>query len=268
MFSIGEHKLYFYEWEFTNAVNERYTVKSLIKAIRVLECFSVENPELGISEISRMLHLQKSSVYNILTTIECCGYVKQNSQSGKYRLGLKVLHLGYIVSHHMGLRDIFQPYMAEIATKTQEACYFAIPDNYEVLYLEAVYPNGQQTRNLLGERAPLYCTGLGKAMLAFMTPTEQEHILSLPMKAYTQFTICDPKVLRLQLAEIRQQGYSVDDMEHEFGIRCISVPIFGADGEVKAAVSVSGPSMRFNSEKIHAYAHILKETMEPLQHCL
>ena len=105
-------------------------------------------------------------------------------------------------------------------------------------------------------------------MLAFMTPTEQEHILSLPMKAYTQFTICDPKVLRLQLAEIRQQGYSVDDMEHEFGIRCISVPIFGADGEVKAAVSVSGPSMRFNSEKIHAYAHILKETMEPLQHCL
>ncbi len=117
MFSIGEHKLYFYEWEFTNAVNERYTVKSLIKAIRVLECFSVENPELGISEISRMLHLQKSSVYNILTTFECCGYVKQNSQSGKYRLGLKVLHLGYIVSHHMGLRDIFQPYMAEIATK-------------------------------------------------------------------------------------------------------------------------------------------------------
>ena len=88
-------------------------------------------------------------------------------------------------------------------------------------------------------------------MLAFMTPTEQEHILSLPMKAYTQFTICDPKVLRLQLAEIRQQGYSVDDMEHEFGIRCISVPIFGADGEVKAAVSVSGPSMRFNSEDVY-----------------
>ncbi len=249
-------------------MDEKYAVKSLIKAIRVLECFSVQTPELGVSEIAKMLQLQKSSVFNILSTFESCGYVKQNPQSGKYRLGLKVLHLGYIVNHHMGLRDIFLPYMTEIAAKTQEACYFAIPDNYEVLYIEAVYPNGQQTRNLLGERAPLYCTGLGKAMLAHMPPADQEHVLSLPMKAYTQFTICDPEALKEQLLEIREQGYSVDDMEHEFGIRCISVPIFGADGQVKAAVSVSGPSVRFNHAKLHTYAQILKQTMEPLQHCL
>ena len=248
---------------------EDSTVKSLAKALSVLECFSVEQPELGISEIARMLDLQKSTVYNILTTFQKCGYLTKNPQNSKYALSLKVLHLGYIVSCHHGLRDLMLPYLTRIARETREVCYFGILDEGEVLYIESAYPSmQQQTRNILGERAPLYCTGLGKAMLAHLPEKEMEAILAQPMRAFTGYTLTDPAALRHQMEEIRQNGYAVDNMEHEFGIRCVAVPVFGSDGRVKAAVSVSGPSPRFDPETILRHAALIAETLRPVQHQL
>ncbi len=245
------------------------TVKSLAKALSVLECFSVEQPELGISEISRMLGLQKSTVYNILSTFQKCGYLTKNPQTSKYALGLKVLHLAYIVSSHHGLRDLFLPSLSRIARETREVCYFGILDEREVLYIEAAYPSmQQQTRNILGERAPLYCTGLGKAMLAHLPESEIDIVLSAPMRAFTGFTVTDPAALRQQLEEIRANGYAVDNMEHEFGIRCVAVPVFGSNGQVMAAVSVSGPSPRFDPETVIRDARLIIDILQPLQYQL
>lgn len=250
-------------------VEDKYTVKSLVKATHVLECFSVDKPELGISEIARMLHIQKTTVFNILATFESCGYVTQNPKTGKYHLGLKVLHLGYIVNCHMGLRDIFLPYLKRIADITQELCYFGILDQQEVLYIEVAYPsNNQHTRNILGERAPLYCTGLGKAMLAYIPDDERERVLSQELKKYTEHTIREPAKLREHLREIQARGYAVDDMEHEYGIRCVAVPVFGANGRVLAATSISGPSMRFDQDTILKNAQIIRAILAPLQHNL
>ncbi len=245
------------------------TVKSLFKAMAVLDCFSVEEPELGISEIARRLGLQKSTVFNILNTLQQCGYLIKNPENSKYGLGLKVLHLAYIVSSHQGLRDTFLPYINEIAKVTHETCYFGIPDHGEVLYIEAAYPsNQQQTRNILGERAPLYCTGLGKALLAFMPQDEQEAVLSSPMRAFTGCTVTDPAALRVQLQEVRTNGYAVDNMEHEFGIRCVAVPVFSRSGNVLAAVSVSGPSPRFDPETVIRDARSISEILKPIQNKL
>ncbi len=243
-------------------------VKSLARAMQVLECFSVEQPELGPSEIAKTLHMQKSTVYNILSTFQKCGYLCKNPQTAKYYLGLKVLHLGYIVNSHHGLRDHFLPYLNQIAQQTHEVCYFGILNDLEVLYLESAYPSGQQhTRNILGERAPLYCTGIGKAMLAFMPPEQAEQVINGPLKAYTGCTICDPAVLRNHLEEIRENGYAVDNMEHEFGIRCVAVPVFNSDGKVFAAVSVSGPSPRFDPETIIRDARMISSILQPVQRC-
>lgn len=246
-----------------------YGVKSLARALRVLECFSVEEPELGITEIARRLDMQKSTIHNIVRTFEKNGYIVQNPKTNKYYLGFKILHLGYIVNHHMGLRDIFLPYMRQIAESAHEVCYFGMLDNQEVLYIEAVYPpSQQQTRNILGERAPLYCTGLGKAMLAHLPQEQIEQVLRGEMKAYTPFTLCDADVLRNNLEEIRTNGYAVDNMEHEFGVRCVAVPVFGANGQVMAAVSVSGPSPRFDHNTIFQDAQIIGDILRPLQRCL
>ena len=245
-------------------------VKSLARALQVLECFSVEQPELGPSEIARMLGMQKSTVYNILSTFQRCGYLVQNPQTSKYYLGMKVLHLGYIVNSHHGLRDMFLPCLNRIAQETREVCYFGILDGTEVLYIESTYPSNQQhTRNILGERAPLYCTGIGKVMLAFLPEEQAEQVIGDgPLRAYTGCTITDPVVLRHHLAEIRQNGYAVDNMEHEYGIRCVAVPVFNSAGQVTAAVSVSGPSLRFDPETIIRDAQIISGILQPLQRCI
>lgn len=250
-------------------MSEDSPVKSLAKALSVLECFSVEEPELGISEISRRLGLQKSTVYNILNTFQRCGYIVQNPDNSKYALGLKLLHLSYIVSSHHGLRDTFLPCLNSIARETRETCYFGILDDLEVLYIEAAYPTTQQqTRNILGERAPLYCTGLGKAMLAYLPGETIERVLAGPMRQFTGYTLNDPAALRHALEEVRANGYAVDNMEHEFGIRCVAVPVFNTAGQVFAAVSVSGPSPRFDPETVIRDAALIREVLKPLQYQL
>lgn len=234
------------------------TVKSLVRALAVLECFSQKEPQLGVTEIAGKLGMQKSTIYNILSTFQETGYLTKNPANNKYQLGNKLLHLGYIVSSGMSIRQEFVPHMKEIANATGETCYLALLDALEVLYVEAVYPNAQiQARNILGERAPLYCTGLGKAMLANLEEQEVEEVLSRPMHSFTKCTITDPVVLRAELEEIRRNGYAVDNMEHEFGIRCVAVPFFSMEGKVLGAVSVSGPSPRFDPQALIRNASII-----------
>lgn len=248
---------------------EESTVKSLVRALSVLECFSVAQPELGPSEIAKMLGMQKSTVYNILSTFQDCGYLVKNDKTGKYHLGLKVLHFGYIVNSHQGMRDMFLPVLTAIANETQEICYFGILEDDQVLYIDSTYPNGQMhSRYISGEHAPLYCTGLGKAMLAFLPEERIDEILSQDMKKFTGLTITDPDVMRTTLEEIRSNGYATDNMEHEYGIRCVAVPVFNRDGRVFAAVSVSGPSPRFDNATIARDAAIIREALQPLQGCM
>ena len=108
----------------------------------------------------------------------------------------------------------------------------------------------------------MHCTGIGKAMLAYMNMPNQE------LSYHTPQTICDRKVLQEEMERIRERGYAIDNMEHEMGIKCVAVPVFGADGKVMAAVSVSGPSMRFDEPTIETHAAVLQAVLTPLQYCL
>lgn len=244
-------------------MEKEFAVKSLAKAMQVLECFSLQEPELGVTELSRKLGILKTTVFNILSTFEQLGYVAQNPKTGKYYLGTKVLSLSYIVNNHMGLRDRFLPYLEQIAAACGEVCYFGVPEGHEVLYIESVYPPGQaRLRHLLGERAPMHCTGLGKAMLAYMA------LPDIPLPSFTPQTICNLSTLQTELSVIRERGYAVDNMEHEIGIKCVAVPVLGANGRVIAAVSVSGPSMRFDDNAIKTHAKTLTDILSPLQKCL
>lgn len=248
-------------------MSEDAGVKSLARAMRVLECFSVAEPELGVSEIAKKLGMQKSTIYNILSTFQQNGYISQNTKTNKYFLGMKFLHLSYIVNRHLSLREVFLPYMVRISEATKQTCFFAVRYRQEVHYIEAAYPNAHgPTRNILGERAPMYCTGLGKAMMAFMTEEETEKIINGQLEPYTSFTLTSPEKLRWEMEEIRRKGYAVDYMEHEFGLCCVAVPVFDTNGEVMAAVSVSGLSSAFDPESVVRYAQSMREILHPLQH--
>lgn len=230
------------------------TVKSLHKAIAVLECFTTQEPELSITEISSKLGLYKSTVHNIVSTFEQHGYIERNPQTNKCHLGMKVLKLTHVFNVNHSLTNVIRPIIRDLANLVNENVYFAVPDGGEILYLEGAYPSSYLSRTMIGEKAEMYCTGLGKAILAFLPEEEQKKaILLQSLKSYTPTTITDRQMLVEEIARIRKRGYSIDNMEHEIGIKCVSVPVISRSGELLGAMSVSGPSLRFGEEAIPVF---------------
>ena len=241
-----------------------YKVKSLAKALEVLECFTVKSPENGISEIARQCGLPKSSVHNILSTFQQMGYVNQNEETSRYSLSLKMLQFSRVVVAHIGLEEALMPYMRRIAAELKEIVYLGIPRGTEVVYISS-FADGvhAESRSILGEQAPLYCTGIGKAMLAYL-PNPSAH-LPETLAPFTAETITDAGALSMELERVRRQGYAVDNMEHEFGIKCLAVPVFGSKGEVECGVSISGPSLRFGDDRLESMARTMHDILAPIQ---
>lgn len=234
-------------------------VKSLQKALRILNCFTAQQPELGVTEISNMLDLQKSTVYNILATFEQEGFTEQDPVTKKYRLGLRLLHLSNVVRSGLGLRRVALPIMEKAMRQFEETVHLAIEQDGQVVYIESVQPADRSVSRLAtGKSAPMHCTGVGKAILAFAPDAKVEEVVRVHgMPEFTPNTITSFEALQEELAATRRRGYALDNMEHEWGIRCIAVPIREENGRIKASMSVSGPSDRLPLEEIDEMAELM-----------
>jgi DNA-binding IclR family transcriptional regulator len=233
-------------------------VKSLYKAIKLLDYFTNEYPERGISELSELSGLLKSTIHNIVTTFEQAGILEKNPTTNKYRLGMKILQLSNNLYASHDLRRILHPYLVQFCEHSQETVYLAMPSEGEVIYIDAIFPlGGTPGRSVIGLKAPLYCTGVGKAIMSGLSENEINQILAKEMIAYTPYTLIDPQAIRAELEQIRTRGYAIDNMEHEYGIRCIAAPIKNMKGTTVASCSISGPSLRFSDAKIDEYAKML-----------
>lgn len=241
-------------------------MKSLQKALEILNCFTRKS-SWGVTEISELLDLNKSNVHNILSTFKAMNYLDQDPESGKYKLGLSVYSLCYSLGESLSIGSIAAPYLQELADFAKERVYLAIPHEDEIIYVNSAYPKADigLMRAIIGEHAKMHCTGLGKAMLAFLPAEQQQTYLSKPLQPYTEYTITDKDRLLAELEEIRRQGYAVDNMEHEFGIKCVAMPILGRNRQVAAAVSISGPSLRFDEEKIEVLVRELRNKVKELE---
>lgn len=235
-------------------------VKSLKKALDILDCFTLERPELGITELSTLLSLNKSNVHNIVSTFEACGYLEQNPESEKYRLSLKILQLAHIASRNMSFQSIVHKAVNELAETFDEIVYFGIPDGENVMYMDGGFPEKvYNVRWVQGMTAPLVCTSIGKAILAYMPEEFICRVLEKPLEKFTEYTITDPEKIHAQLKHIKECGYSEDRMEHEYGIKCVGVPVFNNYGKLIGALSTTGPSLRFTDENMSAYVAALKK---------
>lgn len=241
-------------------------VKSLYKALQILDCFTVQKPEWGITEISEQLGLYKSNVFNIVDTFVQAGYLERNPENEKYRLGYKVLELSQVLSSNISFRSTILPFMQELANTINETVYLGIPNDTEVIYLDSAGPKHQlMTRSMLGVKAPLYCTGIGKAMLAYLPEGKVDAVIAKGLTRYTEQTITDPDQLREDLSATRMRGYSIDNMEHEYGIKCIGMPLINKKKEVVAGISISGPSLRFDETAILQYSDYLTAAAQAIQ---
>lgn len=243
-------------------------VKSIKKTVDVLNCFLTKQP-LGVTEISEKLGLYKSNVHSILTTLTALEYLDQDPESGKYYLGIGVLRLGRAIGSRYSFHKLASPHMQVLSDETGEIVYLTVPfQNNKVYYLDTAFPSSGvphlvgSIQNVIEE---MNCTSSGKAMLAYMPSEFIDDYLSKPLKAQTEHTITDPATLRKELMLIRSRGYATDNMEAEIGISCVAVPIRSVGGTVLGAMSVSGPSPRFNSERVEQLSVMLKKHVYALQ---
>ncbi|GAB6174126.1 IclR family transcriptional regulator [Paradesulfitobacterium aromaticivorans] len=228
------------------------TVRCIDKAIDVLCCFSVNEPELGISEISTKLGMYKSTVHRILKTLEERGFVIQSLQNQKYRLGFRLFDLGYAVVSGLEVRDVALPLMRELSANTRETITLNIVDNNERVCIEKV-ESTEAVRNFvqIGGRNPLWLAGSGKLLLAHLSGEETERIIKGKVLGLTvQGSPIKPQELREELALIRERGYAVSHSERNIGSASVSAPIRNYEGICIAGLSISGPESRFTSERL------------------
>lgn len=241
-------------------------VHSVGKALTILEALS-KAEEMGVSELSRELGLGKATIYRILTTLRFHGYVEQTSTE-KYKLNFRLFEIGNRVVNRIGIRKTAHPYLEQLAAATKETVNLAVLDNYTVMYIDRIESREQLRLGLdVGTRFPAFCTGLGFAILAFKSPDAVDSLLEQTVQAgqfvkHTERTVNDLGFIKQQLAMIKEQGYSLDDEYYLPGIRCLAAPVFNHFGQVKAAISVSGPVMRMTDDTIAALIPMIKDTAQ------
>lgn len=234
-------------------------VKSLYKAVKLLDYFDSKNPERGITELAELTGMLKSSVHNIVSTFEVCGILKRNPKTGKFMLGTKVLELSNVYSSNNSLEATLKPYMQTLVDMSGETVYLAIAEPPRVIYLDSAISSQLNAQKYIrGVSAPMYCTGIGKAILAYLEEKDVKAVIENGMPQFTPYTLTTEKALRDELEIIRSCGYSIDNMEHEYGVKCVAVPLFNMHGNIIAGLSITGPSPRFTAEKQREYSQILK----------
>ena len=241
-------------------------VKTLKKALDVLNCFTTKQP-LGVTEISEMLGLYKSNVYNILATFTAMGYLAKDEISDKYYLGEKIVLLNRAVGDRYNLRSVARSRMEAIANEAREKVFLTIPIDRNAYYLDVVFPAnfGHRMSSILRYTEPLHCTSAGKAILAFSTEQFVDEYLRQPLVSATEYTITDPEELRRELEIIRERGYATDNREAEIGISCVGAPILSSNRTVLGAVSISGVCTSFTEENVSRFAGILKKNIRDME---
>ena len=217
-------------------------VRSVVKALHILELFSPGRTELSLSQLSRLLAMPKSTLLNMLRTLESEGY--------------RALQLGYSVRSSMPVIQYAIPFLEDLMTKTGETVYLTSHMNGMVLYLDGVYNSRRFGKySVTGKTPPLHCTGCGKAMLSRM---EDGEILSViancGLPRFTPHTLVEPQALLKEVEETRARGYAIDNEEETPGVRCVATAILNENGRPVGAVSIQGTTMSMTEEKILEYA--------------
>ena len=234
-------------------------VNSIAKCLCILESFTPQQSELSLTQLSKLLKMPKSTLLNMIRTLESAGYLYKINNSQNYQLGFKLMELSYNVRSSLSVVQYAIPFMEDLLAHTNETIYLTTPINGRVLYLECVYPNKRAIHfSTNGRTQPMHCTGCGKAMLSYMNVDDVDMILAkwgLPRR--TPNTITNPVELKKALAIYRSLGYAIDNEEESHNTRCVAMAIRSSGGSVAGALSICGSPLTITDQKIPEYAKLL-----------
>jgi IclR family pca regulon transcriptional regulator len=221
--------------------------QSLARGLAVLCSFAPDCPALGISELARRLGLTRSTTHRYVATLAALGYLQQDDVTKKYRLGARVLDLGFSVLASLELREVAAPYLRRLTDTTGHTSNLAIRDDTDVILIDRVRGRPGRYHHLefslhTGSRLPSYCSATGKALLAFLPRPDLDRVLDrIDLVQRGPRTLVSKSALLADLQQVRRTGVAVNDEELDLALRSIAVPVRSRSGEVVAAVNVSIP---------------------------
>ena len=230
-------------------------LSSVTSALLVMKAFSAEEAEIGISSLAKRLGLAKSTVHRLAVTLAAEGFLEQNPDTGRYRLGLSLFTLGALARRRMDVSNVSRPLLGVLRDKYQEAATLAIMAGTSIMYLHNL-ESGQAIgiRAYIGDLKPAFCTAEGRVLLAFGAPALVAEALKEKLVARTPRTLTGAVALQRALDEVRLAGFAIDDEESEVGMRCIAAPVRDISGKVIAAVGLAGPTQRLTKKDLRAMA--------------
>jgi IclR family transcriptional regulator, KDG regulon repressor len=241
-------------------------VKSVSRALDIIALVGMKKGGLGVTEIANQIDINKSSVFRTLSTLVHYGYIEQDTETGKYKLGYKFLDISSKLLESIDLRTEAKPFLQELENKTNEVIHLVVYDQGEVVYIEKLEGNETlRTHSKVGKRAPMHCTSVGKAILSYLPESDVVTILDRKgMPYHTDHTITSTEEFLRELKQIRQRGYALDLEENEYGITCIAAPVLDHLGNVVAAVSISGPTTRMTTERLNQLGPVMIQTSQQI----
>jgi IclR family pca regulon transcriptional regulator len=219
--------------------------QSLERGLGILAAFTPTQPSLGVSELAREVGLSRSTTHRYMSTLTRLGYLQQDPASRRYRLGPRVLDLGFSAINSMELRVISAPYLQRLSDETGFTVNMAILEGTDILYVERCRSSraGQREIDLnlhVGSRLPAYCTSMGKVLLAFLPAARRAALLDqIQLGRRGPNTLTDRRALEVELARVRERGLALNNEELAYGLRSIAAPVRTGAGEVAAAINLA-----------------------------
>lgn len=250
--------------------NQRFThrpakeVHSVARALDILSLLTRSDRELGVSEIANVTGLAAGTVHRLLATMAYHGYVRQHPRTRKYSTGMSLLSVAVSARERIGA--VSRPFLTRLMQVSQETANLAILEQNSTLYIEQV-PPPRMLRMFTepGNRVPLHTAGTGKVLLAYQQPNVIESIIEeTGLTPATPRTITDRSTMMQILEQVRSQGYATDLEEQEEGVCCLAVPVFTPDGQILAAMSISGPASRLSQGRLNELIPHIKSIAKAL----
>ncbi|MDO4553829.1 MAG: IclR family transcriptional regulator C-terminal domain-containing protein [Lachnospiraceae bacterium] len=236
------------------------------RIFHTIECLAQNGP-MGLLELSSELELNKSTVHRILNSLIYMDYVKQDPDTLKYTLSLKFCRISNQILSQNSVIDLTRPYLKELAELSGEIVHLVEIEGVHAVYIDKVEATHNSVRLIskVGKSIPLYCSGVGKAMLADM---EDDKIRSIweqsDIQRFTEHTITDFDQFMERIREVRKDGYATDDEENELGVRCVAISVKDYKGKTKYAISISAPIARMEKKRMKELAKELVKVREQL----
>ena len=250
-------------------MEQKNPVQSADRIFHVFETIAEAGP-IGLMELSDHLNLHKSTIHRLLTSLTYMGYVEQDEETNKYRLTFKIVELSGKFLARVDIWSMAHPYMEKLANQCRETVHLVQRSGANVIYIDKVIPlitrdTSIQMGSQVGLARPMYCSAVGKSILAGMPVDEVKDIWDNSLiEKKTENTILSLEELLKELEQVRENGYALDNEENEIGVRCIGAGIFNHDGQVKYAFSVSAPAYRMPDEKIEEIREYILDVKKEL----